>query len=185
LESGGYFLTVGRLEPRKNHANLLRAWAKLSSPRPRLVIAGQPHFGYQEIFDLRQALRLTEDVAILENISDAELPAFYRNAKAFIFCSWAEGFGMPVLEAMASGVPVICSKTTALTEICADAALLISPENVEQFSEAILELNQDLEARQYLARRGLSRAQEFAWESSSEIVRNVYLGYFGLTKQVA
>ncbi len=185
LESGGYFLTVGRLEPRKNHANLLRAWAKLKSPRPRLVIIGQPHFGYREIFDQRHALGLNDEVAILENISDPELPAFYRNAKTFIFCSWAEGFGMPVLEAMASGAPVICSKSTALTEICADAALLVPPENVDRLSEAIRELDQDPESRSKLALRGLSRAKEFGWESSSEIVRNVYLGYFGLAKQAA
>jgi glycosyltransferase involved in cell wall biosynthesis len=185
LESGGYFLTVGRLEPRKNHANLLRAWAKLSNPRPRLVVVGQPHFGYQEIFAQRQALDLSEDVAILENISDAELPAFYRHAKAFIFSSWAEGFGMPVLEAMASGIPVICSKTTALTEICGDAALLVPPENVQRFSDAIHELDLDPDKREVLARRGLSRAKEFGWESSSQIVREVYLGYFGLAKQAA
>jgi glycosyltransferase involved in cell wall biosynthesis len=185
LESGDYFLTVGRLEPRKNHANLLRAWAKLAKPRPKLVVVGQPHFGYQEIFAQRQALDLSEDVSILENISDAELPAFYRNAKAFIFSSWAEGFGMPVLEAMASGIPVICSKTTALTEICGDAALLVPPENVQQFSEAIHELDQDPDKRQVLACRGLSRAKEFGWESSSQIVREVYLGYFGLAKQAA
>jgi glycosyltransferase involved in cell wall biosynthesis len=185
LESGDYFLTVGRLEPRKNHANLLRAWAKLARPRPKLVVVGQPHFGYQEIFAQRQALDLSEDVSILENISDAELPAFYRHAKAFIFSSWAEGFGMPVLEAMASGIPVICSKTTALTEICGDAAVLVPPENVQRFSEVIHELDQDPDKRQVLARRGLSRAKEFGWESSSQIVREVYLGYFGLAKQAA
>jgi glycosyltransferase involved in cell wall biosynthesis len=72
-----------------------------------------------------------------------------------------------------------------LTEICADAALLVPPENVDRLSEAIRELDQDPESRSKLALRGLSRAKEFGWESSSEIVRNVYLGYFGLAKQAA
>jgi glycosyltransferase involved in cell wall biosynthesis len=180
LEPGRYFLTVGRLEPRKNHANLLRAWARLAEPRPRLAIVGQRHFGYNEALDLIRALRLEGDVAVLEGVSDGQLPAIYRNAKAFIYCSWAEGFGMPVLEAMASGIPVISSATTALPEICGDAALLVSPENIYEISDAIRELDQKADVRQKLILRGLGRVADFDWKKSAEIVRKVYLGHFGV-----
>jgi glycosyltransferase involved in cell wall biosynthesis len=180
LEPGRYFLTVGRLEPRKNHANLLRAWARLAKPRPRLAIVGQRNFGYNEALDLIHTLHLEGDVAVLEDISDEQLPAIYRNAKAFIYCSWAEGFGMPVLEAMASGIPVISSATTALPEICADAALLVSPENINEISDAIRELDQNVDVRQKLILRGLGRVTDFDWKNAADIVRKVYLGYFGL-----
>jgi|SRR5271156_680885 len=180
LEAGRYFLTVGRLEPRKNHANLLRAWARLRKPRPRLAIVGQRHFRYSEVLDLIHTLQLERDVLALEGISDGQLPAIYRNAKAFIYCSWAEGFGMPVLEAMASGVPVISSDATALSEICADAALLVAPENIDEISNAIRELDQKSNVRQNLILRGLARVTDFEWQNSAEIVRKAYLGYFRL-----
>src|SRR5260370_27684210 len=155
LEPGQHFLTVVRLEPRKHHAHLLRSWARLAEPGPRLAIVGQRHFGYKDALDLIRTLRLESDVVVLEGISDGQLPAIYRNAKAFIYCSWAEGFGMPVLEAMASGIPVVSSATTALPEICADAALLVSPDNINQISDAICELDQKVDARQKLILRGL------------------------------
>jgi len=181
LEPGRYFLTVGRLEPRKNHANLLRAWARLGRPRPRLTIVGQPHFRYSESLDLIHTLDLDRDVVVLEAISDRQLPAIYRNARAFVYCSWAEGFGMPVLEAMASGIPVISSATTALTEICADAALLVGPGDVDEISNAVLQLDQKLDLRQNLILRGLRRVRQYDWQNAVDVVRNAYLGYFGLT----
>jgi glycosyltransferase involved in cell wall biosynthesis len=180
LEAGRYFLTVGRLEPRKNHANLLRAWARLRKPRPRLAVVGQRHFGYDDALNLIHTLQLEGDVVVLEDIADGQLPALYRNAKAFIYCSWAEGFGMPILEAMSSGIPVISSATTALSEICADAALFVYPENIDEIGNAIRELDQRPDVRQDLVLRGLRRVTDFNWNSSAEIVREVYLRYFGL-----
>lgn len=180
LRSGQYFLTVGRLEPRKNHGNLLRAWARLAIPRPRLVIVGQRHFRYRAALDLVRSLRLESDVVVLEDISDGQLPAVYRNARAFIYCSWAEGFGMPILEAMASGVPVIASDTTALSEICSDAALLVHPGKIDQISNAVSELDESLDSRQDLALRGLRRVTDFSWDTSAEVVRRTYLRHFGL-----
>jgi len=180
LEPGAYFLTVGRLEPRKNHANLLRAWAQLDKPRPKLAIVGSRHFGYGEALALVRALQLEEDVLVLEDISDKQLPSIFRHAKAFIYCSWAEGFGMPVLEAMASGVPVISSASTALAEVCADAAVLVNPGRVGEISDAIRELDERRDLRQDLALRGLRRVTKFNWDCSAGIVRSAYLRYFGL-----
>lgn len=179
LQPGAYFLTVGRLEPRKNHTTLLRAWAKLSHPRPRLVIAGQRDFGYREALGLIDSLGLGNDILLLENISDTDLPALYRNAQAFVYCSWAEGFGMPILEALASGVPVIAPTTTAVPEVCGDAALLIDPARSEEIAGAVRTLIEQNDRRKQLVQRGSQRVREFNWERSATIVRNTYLRYFG------
>jgi glycosyltransferase involved in cell wall biosynthesis len=180
LDRGNYFLTVGRLEPRKNHATLLRAWAELKAPRPQLVIVGQRHFNYSEAFDLIRTLQLGEDVVLLDQVPDAQLPAIYRNAKGFVYCSWAEGFGMPVLEAMASGIPVISSANTALSEVCADAAILVDPSNPSEISTAVSALDCQSELRASLIHRGNQRASDFTWEKAAEIVRSVYLKHFRL-----
>jgi len=180
LERGGYYLTVGRLEPRKNHATLLRAWVQLKTPRPPLVIVGQRHFQYREAFDRIRTLHLERDVVVLEQVSDKLLPAIYRNAKGFIYCSWAEGFGMPLLEAMASGIPVISSANTALSEVCADAALQVDPSQPSDIRNAIVTLDEQPELRKDLIHRGLVRAREFTWAKPAQTVRSVYLHHFGL-----
>jgi glycosyltransferase involved in cell wall biosynthesis len=180
LEGRGYFLTVGRLEPRKNHATLLRAWAQLKAPRPLLVIVGQRDFFYHEVFDLIRTLGLEPDVVVLEQVSDMQLPALYRNAKGFVYCSWAEGFGMPLLEAMASGIPVISSTETALEEVGANAALQVDPANPNEIASAILALDQQAELRESMIHRGFLRAREFTWEQSAQTVRGVYLRHLGL-----
>jgi glycosyltransferase involved in cell wall biosynthesis len=180
LRRGEYFLTVGRLEPRKNHANLLRAWAALQAPRPLLVMIGQRHFGYTEVFSLINDLGLKQDVTILETVSDELLPSLYRAAMGFVYCSWAEGFGMPVLEAMASGVPVISSSNTALSEVCANAAFLVDPGKPDEIANAVTTLVGQPSTRNEMVQRGLIRAKEFSWESAAQTVRRVYLGLLGL-----
>lgn len=141
---------------------------------------GQRHFGYRYAIDLIHELRLDGEVVVLEGVSDKQLPAIYRNVKAFVYCSWAEGFGIPVLEAMASGVPAISSVTTALSEVCADAAVFVNPGRVEEITKAIRELDQKRDLRRDLALRGLRRAADFNWGASADVVRRVYLRYFGL-----
>jgi glycosyltransferase involved in cell wall biosynthesis len=159
---------------------MLRAWAQLRVPRPLLVIVGQRHFKYREAFDLIRALRLEQDVVILEQVSDMELPAIYRNAKGFLYCSWAEGFGNPLLEAMASGIPVVSCANTALSEVCGGAALCVDPGNPSEIAGAILALDHQAGLRERMIHRGLLRAGEFTWERPAQTVRSVYMRHFGL-----
>ncbi len=175
LLPGEYFLTVGRIEPRKNHATLLRAWAQLKQPRPQLAVIGDKHFGYEEVLSLRRRLGLEEEVLLIGSVSDHDLPAFFRNCKGFVYCSWAEGFGMPVLEAMASGVPVISSKNTALSEVCGDAALLVDPSDEMAIYHAVHSLSDRPDMRAYLILRGVERAKQFTWREAAMTVRDVYL----------
>lgn len=181
LDRESYFLTVGRIEPRKNHVALLRAWSRLPKPRPILAIVGQHHFQYEDVIRLISELNLEADVRVLDKVSDAQLPAIYRNARGFIYASWAEGFGMPLLEAMASGVPVITSATTALTEVSADAASYVNPADSDSIASAVRALMGESAIRSALVHRGLARVKEYTWENSAQIVRGAYVRQFGLS----
>lgn len=178
LEPGAYLLTVGRLEPRKNHAGLLRAYSRLAGPRPRLAIVGQRDFGYQELFELIETLGIKNDVSLFESIDDALLPALYRHALAFVYPTWAEGFGMPVLEAMASGVPVLTSNMTALPEVAGDAAVYFDPSDTESIAGAIAAIVADRARRMELVERGLKRVEAFGWDGSARKLVDAYARYF-------
>jgi glycosyltransferase involved in cell wall biosynthesis len=143
-------------------------------------MVGQRHFHYEGILGLISELHLAQDVLMLEQVSDLQLPAIYRHAKGFVYTSWAEGFGMPLLEAMASGIPVITSANTALSEVSAGAALLVDPSRPDEVSAAVLKIEQQPQLRKCLVDRGESRAKEFNWERSAQKLRSVYLRHFGL-----
>jgi glycosyltransferase involved in cell wall biosynthesis len=182
LTPKSYFLTVGRLEPRKNHVGLLKAYCNLERPRPKLVIVGQKDFGYTQIFAFIREHALEDDVFILENITDKSLPTIYKNALAFIFPSWAEGFGMPVLEAMASGIPVVTSDSTALAEVALGAALLVRPDDSESIAQAMESVIANGKMREGLVERGLARAQEFSWEASASRLLTSYRKLFSMSE---
>ena len=167
LAPGRYILTVGRIEPRKNHAGLLRAYRSLAGTVPPLVIVGQRDFGYGA-FE-RELAKMPPDrpVHLIADATDAELPALYRHAALFVYPTLAEGFGMPPLEAMACGTPVIATRTTALPEVVGDAALLVAPGDDGALRAAMQGLLDRPDEARRLAARGPEQAARFTWRRSA------------------
>jgi len=158
-----YLLYVGRIENKKNILNLIKAYQKSSRKWP-LVLAGRPgNYGYKEIEDLANSKDLKDDVILLGYVSQTNYPALLASASAFVFPSKFEGFGLPVLEAMASGVPIICSNIPALQEIASDSVLYFNPNDIEDISKKIEIIFNDQEKRNTLISRGLERAKNFSW----------------------
>lgn len=169
LEPGRYILTVGRLEPRKNQANLIRAWGMLGNDAPELVIVGQPDFSFEDIGAAQKEVA-PRQVRILDRVSDEQLPALLRHAQLFAYPAFAEGFGMPVIEALASGVPVVTSNTTSLPEVAGDAAILVDPSSVTSIHGGLRTGLNDQALRVELIDKGLNQVQRFAWSASAKVL---------------
>jgi glycosyltransferase involved in cell wall biosynthesis len=168
LRPGNYLCMLGRLEPRKNHASLVRAYARLGADAPPLVIVGQRDFAYESVFTLIQSLHLERRVSFLEDVDDEALPVVLRHARLMVYPSEAEGFGMPVLEALASGVPVITSNTTSLPEVAGDAAWLVQPGETGGLTLALQEALAEPPARtRERIGRGLQQAAKFNWHDAA------------------
>jgi glycosyltransferase involved in cell wall biosynthesis len=164
-----YFLYVGTLEPRKNLARALRAFARTASSLPdhRFVLVGQKGWKYEEV--LREAARpeLAGRVVFLGYIPEQDIPALYTHATAFVYPSLYEGFGLPVVDAMACGAPVITSRTSSLGEIAEGAAVLVDPLDEQGLADALHALATDAALRGDLRARGLARAATFSWERTA------------------
>jgi glycosyltransferase involved in cell wall biosynthesis len=173
-----YILFVGTLEPRKNVQTLLRAFAQVTAEMPRddlrLVIAGGKGWGVEDYLATMDVLKLHDQVHFVGFVEDNHLPDLYRGALMFVYPSLYEGFGLPILEAMACGTPVITSDRTSLPEVAGDAALLIDPTRAEALAEAIVSILSDGELRQTLRARGLARARAFTWNTVAEQTVAVY-----------
>jgi glycosyltransferase involved in cell wall biosynthesis len=159
-----YVLSVGTLQPRKNYVRLIRAFARLR-PETQLVIAGGRGWLYQEIY--AEAEKHPDRVRILGFVDEADLPALYRGAALFVFPSLYEGFGLPVLEAMACGVPVVCSDASSLPEVAGEAALLVDPHDEEGLAERMERALADERLREEMIVRGLEQAARFTWERAA------------------
>jgi glycosyltransferase involved in cell wall biosynthesis len=177
LAPEGYLLTVGRLEPRKNHVTLLKAYVKLGPSAPPLVIVGQRDFGFEEMLATVADSEARGRIHVLENVGDQELPALYRNCLAFAYPSLAEGFGMPPLEAMASGVPVIAADNTGLTEVVGNAGVLVDSHDVDGLTNALHAVSQDASLRASLIDSGLKQARSFSWDSAAMSVAQQYRAF--------
>lgn len=172
-----YILSVGRIEPRKNHQSLVHSYAHLKArgkSLPKLVFVGGKDFGYRELVALIQEKGLEKDVVFLHSVSDQMLPHVYRAALVMAYPSFAEGFGIPPLEAMACGCPVITSATTALEEVVGDSGWLIDPWNWPTISDALLAAIEDPSRRESYAEKGLAQAAKFSWENSARALIGAY-----------
>ena len=174
-------LFVGAIQRRKNVARLVRAFERMPASW-RLALAGAADgFGAAEELAAIDTSPRKSDIDVLGYVTQKELDTLYRRASIFAFPSLDEGFGMPVLEAMANSVPVITSMRSALPEVAGDAALLVDPKDTEQIAAALLRLASDEILRQDLARRGRERAVEFSWESTLAKTWEVYRELTGAT----
>ena len=171
--NGDCLLYVGINKPHKNLPRLVRAYAASRVARP-LVIAGPIDPRYPEASRTAAELGVGEWVHFLGMVDEATLAALYQRARLFLFPSLAEGFGLPVLEAMASGVPVIASDIPAIREVAAGAARLIDPLDVDAWAEAIADLDADQTARVELSRAGKDRAARFTPRRTAELVAAAY-----------
>lgn len=172
-----YLLSVGTLQPRKNFVRLIRAYHALREERHiphQLVIAGGRGWLFDEIHATIASLRLEEQVRLTGFVADEHLPALYRGAELFAFPSLYEGFGIPVLEAMACGTPVVTSTTSSLPEAAGEAALLVPPNDVDALTEALWCALDDSALRNALRARGFEQVKRFSWAESARRLRAVY-----------
>jgi len=170
---GMYILFVGRLENKKNVVTLIRAFNELrrryGAGHPlKLVLAGGLGHGGDEVMQVARSVESRADIVIPGYIPDRDFAGLVSQALCFAFPSWSEGFGMPVIEAMALGTPVIASDTPALKEVCGDAAVLVPPEDVGKWAVAIDHLLTNQTLRQQLHLKGLARATDFSWPATAE-----------------
>jgi glycosyltransferase involved in cell wall biosynthesis len=164
---GQFVLYVGRLNVRKNIENLLKALPLLVDKESKLVIVGKEDWKAPDLRQLVETPGIRERIILTGEMSDEELSATYSLARLFCFPSFAEGFGLPPLEAMASGVPVIVAKTTSLPEVCGEAAVYIDPGRPESIARAIDELLSDADLYARKKRAGLERAGAFTWTATA------------------
>jgi glycosyltransferase involved in cell wall biosynthesis len=171
-----YILFVGTLEPRKNLAGLLRAFANIAGEDPalRLVVVGARGWLYDDIFAQYERLGLHERVRFAGFVPAEELPRWYQAATLFVYPSLYEGFGLPPLEAMACGTPVVTSNVSAMPEVVGEAGVTVDPTDEAALGRAILRLWRDAELRQRLRRAGLERARTFSWARMARETRAVY-----------
>ncbi|HHX42607.1 MAG TPA: glycosyltransferase family 4 protein [Chloroflexi bacterium] len=170
-----YVLYVGTLQPRKNLETLVRAFAQLARrsllPRDtRLVLAGRRGWLTEELDAAIAASGCAERIVLPGYVAGEDLATLLSGALAFVMPSWYEGFGLPVLEAMACGTPVVCSRAASLPEVAGDAALLFDPADEGGLAAALARLAAEPALRAELALRGLRRARAFTWERCAEIV---------------
>ncbi len=171
-----FILHVGTLEPRKNLARLMEACRPIFAQEPQtcLVLVGGKGWLYDDIFASVERLGLAGRVIFPGYIAETDLPAIYNLATVFAYPSLYEGFGIPTLEAMACGVPVVSSSSSSLPEIVGNAALLVVPTDSAGLTTALLRALNDDNLRQVLKERGLARARQFTWQAAARRLLEAY-----------
>jgi glycosyltransferase involved in cell wall biosynthesis len=171
-----YFLAVGSIQARKNLETLFEAFARLRDAgfAHRLVVVGQKAWKSQGVFQRLYDLGIAECVVLTGYVDDRDLPALYAGADCFVFPSLYEGFGLPPLEAMACGTPVVAARTSSLPEVAGDAAILVEPRDVDGFAAAIRSIVQQPDVARDMKARGLARARSFTWERAAAVHAAIY-----------
>ncbi len=169
-----FLLGISTLQPRKNYVRLIQAFAQLPDPDLRLVIAGGKGWLFDAIFAEVERLGLRERVIFPGFVRDADLPALYSAARGLAYPSLYEGFGLPLLEAMACGTPVVTSTASCLPEVAGDAALLVDPLDVAALADALRRATEDETLRTDLRARGFARARSFTWAAAAQQLLDLY-----------
>ncbi len=172
-----YFLFVGTLEPRKNLVNLITAFNlfKTNQQAPhQLILIGQLGWQYEAILNAIQNSPYRQDIYHLHYLSNSLVAWFYQNAEALIYPSFYEGFGLPLVEAMTLGCPVITSNRSSLPEVTGEAALLINPDRPQDIAQAMTQISLQPSLREAFRQRGLERAKQFSWEKTAQMTLAVY-----------
>ena len=165
-----FFLAVGTLEPRKNYLNLVKAFLEIQKTHPNyhLVIVGKKGWEFEEIFQVIRKNYLGKKVHILGYLSENSIIRLYNMAKALVFPSYYEGFGIPPLEAMKCRCPVITSYRASIPEVVGDSAILINPDSFKEITGAMLKLIKDEELCETLANQGVIQSKKFSWQDSAK-----------------
>lgn len=174
---GDYILFVSTIEPRKNVPGLLQAYRKLLDSykvKAKLVLAGGQGWLFDEVFATAGRLNLTDDVRFLGRVETDDLPYLYNAARLLVHPSFYEGFGLPPLEAMACGIPVIVSNVSALPEVVGDAGLRVDPQNISELAVGMQRLLVDEGLRAEMIQKGLARAACFSWDRAARETLEVY-----------
>jgi glycosyltransferase involved in cell wall biosynthesis len=174
-----FILFLGTLEPRKNVEGLIRAyahWSTQNPPAPPLIIGGGKGWYYHHIFKLVEALNLTTSIRFTDYIPQDQLALWYNAASLFVYPSYFEGFGLPVLEAMACGTPVITSTASSLPEVAgtSGAAQLVNPTDPLALATAMSQVMANADLRHAMQEQGLRRATEFSWDKTARETAEVY-----------
>ncbi len=174
---GRYVLYVGNIQPRKNLRRLIHAYAQLVAGgdiQHQLVIVGRKAWLYSDVFHEARRSGLSKQIVFTDYVPQGDLPHLYAGADAFVFPSLFEGFGLPVLEAMACGAPVIASRTSSLPEVAGNAAYYVDPYSVDEIARALRQVVCDAKLRARLAAAGLEQAARFSWEQTARQTLRAY-----------
>jgi glycosyltransferase involved in cell wall biosynthesis len=176
---GDYILSVGAIQPRKNLSRLVEAYSRLRRARPevklpQLVLVGKCAWLYTETLRTIKELEVSSSVILTGYAPEADLPALYSGALCFVYPSYFEGFGLPPLEAMKCGTPVIVGDKTSLPEVVGDAGMLVDPFDVDSMAAAIQRVISDSNLRAQLRVKGLERANLFDWQETARQTLSVY-----------
>lgn len=173
-----YIFFLGDLHLRKNVPNLIRAFAQIKDKKAiehKLVITGKKDWLSHQIYDLIKNSKINKEIILTGYVPREELPYLMGNADIFVFPSLFEGFGIPLLEAMAAKTPIITSNTTSMPEIVGDAAILVNPHSIDEIADAICELLENDSLRMELVQKGQRRIKNFSWQKTAQETINFLL----------